>query len=99
MATTPEGKVKALIKRHMATFSRKYGFWPVQTGMGSKTLDSLWCINGRFVAIEAKAPGKWYTPLQEEHAQQIRKAGGLVYLVDGPHSLEIAIRQIGLLCL
>ena len=91
---TPEGKVKALIKRRMATLARKYGFWPVQTGRGSKTLDSLWCINGRFVAIEAKAPGKDFTPLQRSHKEEIEAAGGIVFLVDGEWSLATAMRML-----
>ena len=95
---TPEGRVKQKIDAALKKLACCYYFKPVQSGLGSKTLDYLLCINGRFIAIEAKALGKWYTPLQEEHAGQIRAAGGLVYLVDGPHSLEIAIRQIDLLC-
>ena len=60
---TPEGKVKGQIDRALKTLPRCYHFKPVQSGLGSKTLDYLLCINGRFVAIEAKALGEDYTPL------------------------------------
>ncbi len=92
MATTPEGKVKAKIDAALKTLGRCYHFKPVQSGLGSKTLDYLLCVNGRFVAIEAKAPGKDYTALQREHKVQIEAAGGIVFLVDGEWSLAGAMR-------
>lgn len=95
---TPEGRVKAQINRALKALPRCYKFMPVQSGLGAKSLDYLLCINGRFVAIEAKAPGKWYTVLQEEHAQQIRDAGGLTFLVDGPTSLASAMNWIKHAC-
>jgi hypothetical protein len=91
---TPEGKVKALIKRRTVILPRKYSFWPVQTGLGSKTLDSLWCINGRFVAIEAKRLGEDYTELQKDHKRKIEEAGGTVFLVDGPTSMDYVMRML-----
>jgi hypothetical protein len=67
---------------------------PVQSGLGAKTLDYLICIRGFFVGLEAKAPGKSYTPLQEVHKHEIEAAGGTVFLVDGPISLEIAMEAL-----
>ena len=90
---TPEGKVKGQIDRALKTLPRCYKFKPVQSGLGAKTLDYLLCVNGRFVAIEAKAPGKDYTELQREHKRQIEATGGIVFLVDGPVSLEYVMRQ------
>lgn len=91
---TPEGRVKGQIDRALKTLPRCYRFKPVQSGLGTKTLDYLLCVNGRFVAIEAKAPGKNYTPLQWQHKEEIKAAGGTVFLVDGPLSLASAMRML-----
>jgi hypothetical protein len=89
--STPEGRTKALINRALKTLPRCYKFMPVQSGLGAKTLDYLLCFNGRFVAIEAKAPGKTYTPLQQVHKNEIVAAGGLVYLINDSLSLGAAM--------
>jgi hypothetical protein len=94
---TPEGRVKALVKRRMkAEFPTSYYFMPVQNGMGAPSVDFLYCINGVFVAIETKAPGGGATPRQETTMAEISRAQGLVFLVDGPISLEEAIEDIKL---
>ena len=95
---TPEGRVKGQINRAIKTLPRCYKFMPVQSGLGAKSLDYLLCINGLFVAIEAKAPGKDYTPLQREYKKEIEDAGGIVFLVDGPVSLLIAMERIKAIC-
>lgn len=79
---TPEGKVKAAVKRMLASLPSHYKFMPVQRGMGAPALDFYCCIRGRFVAIETKAPGKKLTPRQEMTRQEIHGAGGLVFAVD-----------------
>ncbi len=92
---TPEGRVKAkLRKRLKAEFPNCYIFMPVQNGMGAATLDYLICIDGRFVSIETKAPGKKPTPRQETTIQTIREAGGLVFVVDGEEGIDAAINAI-----
>ena len=96
--STPEGRVKAQINRALKTLPRCYKFMPVQSGLDAKTLDYLLCINGRFVAIEAKAPGKRYTPLQLVHKMEIEAAGGWVFSVDGPDSIEQVMLGLRDLC-
>lgn len=95
---TPEGKVKALIKRLISETFRggAYRFMPVQNGMGAPALDFYYCILGQFVAIEAKAPGKKPTLRQRETMAQIQEAGGLAFVVDSQESLESAIAVIQL---
>jgi hypothetical protein len=96
---TPEGKVKNKINRALAPFGPDiYKFMPVQTGYGKKTLDYLLCINGKFVAIEAKAPGKTMTALQNETACQIIEAGGTVFVVDGPDGIDRVIGYLVSIC-
>lgn len=78
---TPEGKVKADVKKYLKEHGA-YFFMPVQSGYGAATLDFLVCLNGRFVAIETKAPGKKLTARQEAVAREIVIAGGRVHLLD-----------------
>ena len=86
MATTPEGKVKEQVKKLL----KKYGVYyhmPVQNGMGAPSLDFICCANRQYLAIETKAPGGKPTPRQENTIHQIRTAGGIAFVVDGPVSL------------
>lgn len=92
--STPEGRVKRQINAALKTLPRCYKFMPVQSGLGAKTLDYLLCVNGRFVAIEAKKPGGDYTPLQQERKAEIEAAGGCVFLVGGEWSLAAMMRML-----
>jgi hypothetical protein len=76
---TPENKTKELIKRRLADEfnTLMYRFAPVQNGMGSPTLDVLYCVNGLWFWIEAKAPGKEPTPRQDLTIAAIRAAGAV----------------------
>ena len=79
---TPEGKVKAKVK----VMLKKYGvYWhmPVQNGMGAPSLDFICCVGGKYMAIETKAPGGVLTQRQALTSDQIRTAGGTVFMVDG----------------
>lgn len=91
---TPEGRVKAKVKRALTTLPRCYSFRPVQNGMGAPGLDIYCCINSTFVAIETKTPGKKMTPRQETTAAEIRAAGGLVFVVDGDETLDAAMETL-----
>lgn len=91
---TPEGKIKAKLRARLNQLPKRYIFMPMQNGMGAPTLDYLICIDGRFVAIETKRPGGHMTPRQELTAQQIREAGGLVFLVDGDEAINTCLLQL-----
>lgn len=79
---TPEGKVKAMVKRALGRpLTFHYLFMPVQRGMGAPGLDWFCCINGLFVAIETKVPGAHMTGRQKFTAKQIARAGGLVFVI------------------
>jgi hypothetical protein len=85
MPSTPEGKVKALVKRLLKEMKEEgypvYYHMPVQNGMGSPTLDFVGCAHGFYFAIETKAPGKELTPRQETTKNEIEKAKGMVFVV------------------
>ena len=88
MAMTPEGKVKAKIKECL----NKNGIWfcmPIGTGFGSSGVpDFICCWQGKFLAIEAKAPGRKTTPLQDGQIASIRGADGFALVVDDVSTLE-----------
>lgn len=88
MAQTPEGKVKAAVKRVLAKYQGIiWGWWPVPSGYGQGALDFIGCARGRMVAIETKAPGKKPTALQEICIRDMRAAGAVVFVIastDGP---------------
>lgn len=93
MASTPEGKVKDYVKKCF----RELGFnginiyyhMPVQNGMGAPTLDILGCFNGKFFAIETKAPGKKPTERQLVTIADMEAAGAAVFVFDGTNKVEL----------
>ena len=77
MATTPEAKVKAKIKKILEENGVYYAM-PIGTGYGrSGVPDFLCCVDGKFLAIEAKATDKDKpTALQMREMKRIEEAGG-----------------------
>jgi hypothetical protein len=90
MAQTPEGRVKAQVKK-ILTGSQRWGsiyqFWPVQSGYGSTTLDCLGCYEGFAFAIETKSPCKKATARQKLAIRDMEAAGCAVFVIDGDTSL------------
>jgi hypothetical protein len=81
---TPEGKVKADVKKFLKSIGCWY-FLPVSNGMGQVGIpDFICCFQGRFVAIETKAPGKLSntTANQDRVISEIKLAGGSAVVVD-----------------
>lgn len=80
---TPEGKVKAAVKKYLNTLPGCWHYSPMQNGMGITGLpDIVAVINGRFVGIECKAPGKEKntTANQDRVLDAIRRAGGVAFV-------------------
>lgn len=89
MARTPEGKVKDDVKKVLAKY-RVWYFMPVSNGFGKHGIpDFICCVAGRFFTVETKAPGKKPTELQEDQMNEIRKAGGKAFVVDGDTCLLV----------
>lgn len=84
---TPEGKVKKEIKQYLDSIGAYY-FMPVQMGYGAKTVDFLVCVNGAFVAIEAKRPGKDATAFQKQTIAQVENAGGIAFVATSASQVE-----------
>lgn len=104
MATTPEGKVKAGIRRLLESKGivragssnvndaiAGWYYMPLQGALSTHGIpDFVCCIGGRFVAIEAKAPGRRAdtTEHQKRRISEIRFAGGVALVVDDVEILE-----------
>lgn len=82
MAQTPEAKVKAKIKKILKDYNVYYAM-PIGTGYGNSGVpDFLCCVNGQFLAIEAKAGDNQATALQMKNLREIREAGGYGIVVN-----------------
>lgn len=84
MAITPEGRVKRSVKAWLE-LRGIWHFMPVPSGFGVNGIpDFICCANGRFLAIETKAPGKRRntTILQDQQIAGIHKAGGAAIVID-----------------
>jgi len=93
MAQTPEGRVKdavkKLLKRHGIYF-----FMPMQNGMGVVGIpDIIACWDGKFLAIETKAPGKIknVSANQQNQINLIRQANGIAVVVDNVEQVELLL--------
>jgi Holliday junction resolvase len=84
MATTPEGKVKAKVKKILEKHGdRVYYAMPVAGLYGKAGVpDFLICFYGKFIAIECKAGRGKTTALQDKNLDQINTAGGIAIVVN-----------------
>ena len=55
--------------------------------------DILCCLDGRFVGVEVKLPGKKASPKQKVVLERIRKAGGIAIVADSVIGVERALYQ------
>lgn len=81
---TPEAKVKNAVKKRFKDLGVWY-YCPVSNGMGRVGApDFICCHEGRFYAVETKAPGKVEntTPNQKRELEGIRLAGGVAVVID-----------------
>lgn len=96
MARTPEGRVKDDVKKRLKQHDIWY-FCPMQNGFGVVGIpDFICCINGHFLAIETKAPGKTNntTPNQDRVIKEIREHWGTVLIIDDVEILDMYIKGL-----
>ena len=97
MAKTPEGKVKDAIKKEL----NARGIWffmPASNGFGKVGIpDFVCCVNGKFLGIEAKAPGKRNntTPNQDARINEIRAARGWAIVADDVQQVKEFLDNVG----
>ncbi len=90
MAKTPEGRVKDEVKKVLDELDA-WWFMPVSNGMGRVGIpDFIACIEGKFVGIECKAPGKInnLSPNQQRELAGIDKASGFWVVVTSGEALR-----------
>jgi hypothetical protein len=79
---TPEGKVKTKIRKILKEHGIYYAM-PHGAGYGNAGVaDFLCCVNGYFLAIEAKAKGGKLTALQEKNLHEVQEAKGASLVID-----------------
>jgi hypothetical protein len=82
MAATPE----SLVKKKIHAILKAYGAYAVNyiggISANNGTPDILACLNGRFIAIEAKAGKNKPTDLQTLNLKRIDDAGGLALVIN-----------------
>jgi hypothetical protein len=77
MAQTPESKVKASIKKILLRHHIYY-VMPIGSGYGNAGVPDFVCnVNGKFLAIEAKAGRGQLTALQIKNLERINTSGGV----------------------
>jgi hypothetical protein len=79
---TPEGRVKAAVRKLLDQYEGLWTHWPVPSGYGRRTIDCFGCYRGRFFGIETKAPGKKPTINQTDELQAIDAAMGQTFVID-----------------
>jgi len=87
---TPEGRVKAAIKRWLDR-NDVWHFSPAANGFGKAGVpDLICCYAGQFIAIEVKALGNLnrLTELQKLRIEEIRRAGGVAFAADSVAVVE-----------
>lgn len=93
---TPEGKVKARVKKVLQEYGAYYHM-PVQNGMGAPSLDFIGVAKGFFFAVETKAGNKQPTERQAHTIAQMEAANGKVFVVNevtGTDALEAWLRRV-----
>jgi len=80
MASTPESKVKANVRKLLDTLNI-YHFMPPANGFGRAGIpDIVGCMDGHFIAIECKAGKGTTTALQDRELNAILNHGGTVFI-------------------
>lgn len=93
----PEKKVENLIKYELKRLSNIWYFKVAASSeMPPGIPDIIACIDGKFVGIETKAPGKIKntSPAQKVQHELIRKAGGKVIVTDDFYDFLVQLKEI-----
>lgn len=96
---TPEGKVKAMVKKTLDNTPHCWYFLPVQNGMGQSGIpDFICCVRGKFLAIETKSKytSRKLTALQARQIELINTASGTAVVIneDNIDDLERIVRNL-----
>src|SRR5262245_28113125 len=93
---TPEGYVKREVDKVLALCGKPtWWFKPVQSGYGKRALDYVGCLNGRFFAVETKAPGEKLTQFQRLTCLAMHQSGAAVFIVSTTEGVQAFARWVG----
>ena len=86
---------ESYLQKKIIKYLESRGAWVTNTIQTSRRgcPDILACLDGQFLAIEVKAPGKMSTvaPIQQYQIDQIHKAGGLAFAADSLDTVKICL--------
>ena len=86
---TPEGKIKKKLNQLLDSYGESvYRYMPVPSGFGKQAVDYFLCVDGLFVAVEAKPPGGKPTARQSDTLDDVKRAGGSSFVVNDEVSLS-----------
>ena len=96
---TPEGKVKAAVKRILDRYDPVWYFMPVQSGYGKQGIpDYVICANGFFIVVECKAGTNRLSSLQTATRRTIEDAYGTWLTINEDNLLALELLLIKLRC-
>jgi Holliday junction resolvase len=82
MATTPEGKVKDVVKKYLKEKGIYY-IMPATGGYGSSGApDIVVCHKGKFYGLEVKSGENKPTALQMDNLNRIEENGGYAFVIN-----------------
>jgi len=91
MASTPEAKVKANVRRLLDSMGI-YHFMPPANGFGRAGIpDIIGCMEGHFIAIECKAGKGKTTALQDRELAAINNHGGTTFIANEHNLGELTL--------
>lgn len=100
MSTKKPPLESTVVKRVLAYLNSRGGFWMKVHGGPFQLAgvpDIIGCYRGRFVAMEAKRPGKNPTRLQEYMLGRITAAGGVTAVIRSVDDARAVIDRVELL--
>ena len=89
---------EATIQSKIMDYLRSIGGYAIKviTATVSGNPDIICCLNGRFVAIEVKQPGKNPTELQKLKMDKITEAGGVAFVARSVSDVMTALSQLNI---
>ncbi len=90
------GQAEAKIQTDIINWLTFQGAWVVKTIATTRngTPDVLFCLDGKFGAIEVKKPGGKPSKLQLVQLRKIREAGGLGCVADNVETIKDYVKHL-----
>ena len=88
--------LEATIQSKIMDYLKSINAYPIKIVAATKSgnPDIICCLNGRFMAIEVKQPGKRPTELQSLKMDKIRAAGGVAFVACSIDDVEEKLKEM-----